>query len=66
MASKSDGILPLNRLARRLTIESASSFCRMLDGIWPLNPTPGRRSEVTRVPFGLHETPTHEVQICLP
>lgn len=58
----SDGRTPLRKLDLRLRDVSASSLPRVLAGIGPLNPAPGSRSEMTRVPSDEHVTPIQEVQ----
>jgi hypothetical protein len=58
----SDGRLPLRRLDLRLRAFRASSLPRVFDGIEPMSPTPGSRTEITRVPFGLQMMPTQEEQ----
>ncbi|PON95098.1 hypothetical protein TorRG33x02_089900 [Trema orientale] len=57
----SGGSVPLSRLDRRLRILSASSFPRVLTGIWPKSLTPGSRTATTLEPSKLQLIPTQVV-----
>ena len=63
MEGISEGRFPVRALDRRLRILRASSVPKVLGGMEPKSPTPGRWRPITRVPFELQVIPTQVLQI---